>query len=49
MFRRKPKPFCLCGLAFAAGTLLAFILPLWFVAATEAIIILVFGGMLFFR
>ncbi len=49
MFRRKPKPFCLFGLAFAVGTLLAFILPIWFVAITEAIIILVFGAMLFFR
>lgn len=49
MFKRKPKPFCLCALAFAAGTILAFCLPLWLVAVTEAVIILIFGWMLFSR
>lgn len=48
MFRRK-KPWCTCALAFAAGILMAFILPLGFIVGMEAVIIIIFGWMLFFR
>ena len=48
MFRRK-KSCCACMGAFALGVLLAFILPIGFVAGIEALIIIVFGWMLFFK
>lgn len=48
MFRRK-KSFCACLLAFATGVLLAFLLPMGFIAGVEALIIIIFGWMLFFK
>lgn len=46
--KRKGPSFCKCALAFALGTLLAFIVPVWLIAVMEAIIVLIFGWMLFF-
>lgn len=48
MRKRRKCPILCYGLVFAIGTLLAFVLPLWFVAVLEAIIILIFGWMLLF-
>lgn len=48
MFKRR-KPCCFCALAFALGVLLAFILPIAFVARIEALIIIAFGWMILFR
>ncbi len=48
MRKKRKCPFLCYCLVFAAGTLLAFILPLWFVVVLQAIIILIFGWMLLF-
>ncbi|MBQ2941230.1 MAG: hypothetical protein IJD97_03230 [Clostridia bacterium] len=48
MKRRKGTSLCTCAVAFALGALLAFIMPVWFIAAMEAVIILIFGYILFF-
>ncbi len=46
--RRNKCPVLCYGIFFAIGIILAFILPVGFVAVLEAIIILVFGWMLLF-
>lgn len=47
MSKRKCNRLIGCATAFTLGALFAFIMPCWIIAVFEAVIILIFGWMLF--